>query len=92
MLVDAIANGRPVVATAFPHAVELLNNGAGIIVDHDDPAALASALREIVTQPRLAGAMAAEARRLAPDMSWPVVATAYIDLAKRLLARGTARA
>ena len=92
VLVDAIANGRPVVATAFPHAVELLNNGAGIIVDHDDPAALASALREIVTQPRLAGAMAAEARRLAPDMSWPVVANAYIDLAKRLLARGTARA
>ena len=92
VLVDAIANGRPVVATAFPHAVELLNNGAGIVVDHDDPAALASALREIVTQPRLAGAMAAEARRLAPDMSWPVVANAYIDLAKRLLARGTARA
>ena len=30
VLVDAIANGRPVVATAFPHAVELLEGGAGI--------------------------------------------------------------
>jgi polysaccharide biosynthesis protein PslF len=86
-LVDAIANGRPVVATAFPHAVELLNSGAGIVVDHDDPAALASALRQIVTQPRLAGSIAAEARRCAPEMAWPVVASAYLRLAQRVLAQ-----
>ena len=55
VLVDAIASGRPVVATAFPHAVELLGSGAGIVVDHDDPDALASALRRVLTQPRLAG-------------------------------------
>jgi len=81
VLVDAIASGRPVVAPAFPHAVELLNSGAGIVVGHDDPDALASALRRILTQPRLAGAMAAEARRLAPEMAWPVVAGAYLKLA-----------
>ena len=86
VLVDAIASGRPVVATAFPHAVELLSSGAGIVVDHDDPVALASALRQILTQPRLAGSMAAEARRLAPEMAWPVVAGAYLRLAHRLLA------
>jgi glycosyltransferase involved in cell wall biosynthesis len=84
VLVDAIASGRPVVATAFPHAVELL--GAGIIVGHNDPDALASALRRVLTEPRLAGSMAAEARRLAPAMAWPVVASAYLDLAHRLLA------
>ncbi len=32
VLVDAVAAGRPVVATAFPHAVELLASGAGIVV------------------------------------------------------------
>ena len=41
VLVDAIAAGRPVVATAFPHAVELLSSGAGLVVDHDDPDAMA---------------------------------------------------
>jgi glycosyltransferase involved in cell wall biosynthesis len=87
VLVDAIANGRPVVATAFPHAVELLSSGAGIVVGHDDPDALASALRRVLTQPRLAGEMAAEARRLAPEMAWPVVASAYLQLAGRLLAQ-----
>lgn len=86
VLADAIANGRPVVATAFPHAVELLDNGAGIVVDHDDPAALASALRQILTQPRFAGSMAAEARSRAPELAWPVVAGAYLRLAQHVLA------
>ena len=59
VLVDAIANGRPIVATAFPHAVELLGDGTGIVVPHDDPDALRSALHTVLTQPRLAGQMAA---------------------------------
>ncbi|BBY00186.1 glycosyl transferase family 1 [Mycobacterium seoulense] len=91
-LVDAVASGRPVVATAFPHAVELLASGAGIVVAHDDPDALAGALRRVLTEPRLAGAMAAEARRLAPEMAWPNVARAYLRLAHRVLAQRRARA
>jgi glycosyltransferase involved in cell wall biosynthesis len=90
VLVDAIASGRPVVATAFPHAVELLGSGAGIVVGHDDPGALASALRRVLTDPYLAGSMAAEARRLAPTMAWPVVAKAYLGLAQRLLGERSA--
>ena len=86
VLVDAFANGRPIVATAFPHAVELLSSGAGIVVEHDDPAALAAALRQIITQPRLAGSMAAEVRRRAPEVGWPTVAAAYVKVAQRLIA------
>ncbi len=86
VLVDAVANGRPIVATAFSHAAELLGSGAGVVVDHDDPVALAAALRQIITQPRLAGAMAAEVRRRAPEVAWPVVGAAYFELALRLIA------
>lgn len=86
VLVDALVRGRPVVSTAFPYAVELLSGGAGIVVDHDDPDALVAALRRVLTQPRVAGAMSAEARRLAPQMAWPVVGRAYADLARQLLA------
>jgi glycosyltransferase involved in cell wall biosynthesis len=85
VLVDAIAAGRPVVATAFPHAVELLSSGAGMVVAHDDPDALAMALHRVLTEHDLAADMAAEASRLAPSMGWPVVAGAYLDLADRLL-------
>jgi polysaccharide biosynthesis protein PslF len=85
VLVDAIASGRPVVATAFPHAVELLSSGAGIVVDHDDPDAMARALRRVLTRPELAASMAAEASRLAPRLGWSVVAGKYVALADRLL-------
>jgi glycosyltransferase involved in cell wall biosynthesis len=86
VLADAFANGRPIVATAFPHARELLGSGAGMVVEHDDPVALAAALRQIITQPRLAGSLAAEARARAPEVGWPAVAAAYLSLAQRLIA------
>ena len=85
VLVDAIAAGRPVVATAFPHAVELLSSGAGLVVDHDDPEAMARALQRVLTRPELAASMAAEASRLAPDLGWSVIAGEYVHVANRLL-------
>nr|WP_036347071.1 glycosyltransferase [Mycolicibacterium aromaticivorans] len=90
VLVDAIANGRPVVATAFPHAAELLGDGTGIVVPHGDTDALTSALLSVLTQPRMAGQMAARARLLAPTMAWPVVAKDYLVLAQRLRSRMSA--
>lgn len=86
VLVDAVAAGRPVVSTAFPHAVELLASGAGIVVPQRDPAALAAAIRAVVCDRDLARDMAAEARRLAPSLSWSAVASSYDALADRLLA------
>jgi polysaccharide biosynthesis protein PslF len=85
VLVDAIAAGRPVIATAFPHAVEMLASGAGIIVDHDDPDAMVDALTQLLTDPVRASRMAAEASRIAPSLGWPVVAAAYLQRADRLL-------
>jgi polysaccharide biosynthesis protein PslF len=85
VLVDAVASGRPVVATAFPHAIELLGTGAGIVVDHHDPDAMVSALRRVLSDPRLAGGMAAEGRRLAPTLAWPSIAMSYMALAQRLM-------
>jgi len=84
VLVDAVAAGRPVVSTAFPHATELLASGAGLVVPQGDPVALAAAIRSVLRDPDLAADMAAEARRLAPALSWGAVAAEYADLAERL--------
>jgi len=59
VLVEALAAGKPVIATAFPHAVELLGTGAGIVVPHNDPMALTAALRTVFTHPSLMAQMAA---------------------------------
>ncbi|MGC8510532.1 MAG: glycosyltransferase [Acidimicrobiales bacterium] len=90
VLVDAIAAGRPVVATAFPHAVELLSSGAGLVVDQGDVAAMAFALRRILTEPVTAAAMRAEAARIAPTLSWDAVALRYRGLIDSLVDREVA--
>ncbi len=85
VLVDAVAAGRPVISTAFPHAVELLSSGAGLVVPQRDPDALGAAMRAVVTDPSLLASMATEARRLAPDLSWSAVARRYDDLRELLV-------
>jgi glycosyltransferase involved in cell wall biosynthesis len=90
VLVDALAAGRPVVATAFPHAVELLSSGAGIVVPHRDATALGAALRRVLSEPGLGESMAGEAARLAPSFGWPTVARQYAALADSLLTHAQA--
>ena len=90
VLVDAIAAGRPVIATAFPHAEELLSTGAGIVVPQRDPVALAAALRRVLTDRRAAAAMADEAARLAPGLRWSAVAARYAALGEQVLAASEA--
>ena len=85
VLVDAIAAGRPVIATAFPHAVEMLRSGAGIVVPHGDPEAMADAIRSVVIDSDWLASMAAEAGRIAPSLSWSSVAAEYALLADELV-------
>ncbi len=92
VLVDAVAAGRPVVSTAFPHAVELLASGAGLVVPQRDPVALGQAIRSVLTDPDLAASMAAEAERLAPGLSWPAIARRYGELAELVTATRSAAA
>ena len=85
VLVDAIAAGRPVIATAFPHALELLSSGAGIVVPHGDPPALADAIRSALTDHERMADMESEARRLATSLSWSAVAQQYSEVVTELV-------
>lgn len=85
VLVEAIAAGIPVVATEFPHAVELLAGGAGIAVRHEDPSAIADALRTVLGQSAVADRMSAAAALTSHSLTWTEVAGEYRLLAGRLL-------
>jgi glycosyltransferase involved in cell wall biosynthesis len=87
VLVEAIASGKPVVATRFPHAVELLGEGSGVLVPHEDTDAISAALRSLLTDRGHAAEAAAVARRQAPRFFWENVARAY----RRLAVRATRR-
>nr|WP_232541611.1 glycosyltransferase [Nocardia bovistercoris] len=85
VLIEAVAAGKPVISTAFPHARELLSSGAGLLVDRNSPIEIAAALRRVLTEPGLATRMGAEAKRLAPDLLWTSVSRKYRELADETL-------
>jgi glycosyltransferase involved in cell wall biosynthesis len=85
VLIEAVAAGKPVVATGFPHAQELLAGGAGLVVPHRDPAAIARALRSIITSQELAASMTAAASNAAPELRWSAVSQQYRALAGELI-------
>ena len=90
VLIEALAAGKPVVATEFPHAQEVLAGGAGLLVPHRDPEAIAAALRSVITRGDVMTRMAAAASATAPQLLWPVIADQYRELTGRLITAGVA--
>ncbi len=81
VLVEAVAAGKPVVATGFPHALELLRDGAGTIVEHESPSSIAAAVRNIVARHDDSRPVAFD-----PDTAWSAVAERYRELAESMAA------
>ncbi|GAA0318761.1 glycosyltransferase [Streptomyces polychromogenes] len=82
VLAEAIAAGVPVVATAFPHATELLTAGRGTVVPHRDPTALADAVTALLSEESAPLPASCETPQ---DLSWPAVAARYHRLATDVL-------
>jgi glycosyltransferase involved in cell wall biosynthesis len=87
VLVEAIGAGKPVIASAFPHAIELLRGGAGIVVPHSNPGALSAALRRVLDDPDLAASMADKAREIGSTLYWPVIGRVYQEITYSLVAK-----
>jgi polysaccharide biosynthesis protein PslF len=87
VLIEAVGAGVPVVATEFPHAVELLADGPGLLVPHQDPAAMAAAVRRLLADPEATSRLTGLAG--GPTLRWPAVAARYQALAGKLLAART---
>ncbi|MEO7247132.1 MAG: glycosyltransferase family 4 protein [Novosphingobium sp.] len=66
----AIGLGKPVVATRYVHAQEVLADGTGILVPFRDPASLASAIGELLRDDGRRERMAQRAYRVGRSMVW----------------------
>jgi glycosyltransferase involved in cell wall biosynthesis len=84
VLVDAVAAGRPIVATRFPHAVEMLDGGAGQVVDHD-ASAIAAALRSLLEDDQAYENAARIAASRSSEIGWESGARSYADLVRSLI-------
>ena len=85
VLIEAVAASKAVISSSFPHAVELLGGGVGLLVPRQDPEALATALRRVLTEPGLHDRMVAGAAAIAHSLSWTAVGGQYRALANELL-------
>ena len=73
VLLEALAAGCPIVATAVGGVTELVGD-AGFIVPPDEPAALAAALRRILFEPGVAPLLGQKARARSAAYDWAAIA------------------
>jgi glycosyltransferase involved in cell wall biosynthesis len=71
VLAEAMAMGRPVVATRGGAVAEVVRDGRDGFVTGDDPAEVASALERLLTDEALREQMAASALERAEGFGWP---------------------
>ncbi|MFB9312599.1 glycosyltransferase family 4 protein [Nocardioides plantarum] len=85
--VEAMALGRPVVASDLPPTLGLVRDGeTGLRVAPGDPVALAAALRTLATDPDLRRRLGrAAAEHVAATHTWSAVASLYSDLYTQLI-------
>jgi phosphatidylinositol alpha-mannosyltransferase len=71
VLVESMAAGVPVVASDIPGYREVVRDGVdGLLVAPNDPGALASALRSVLSEPGVAARLSAAGRERASEFSW----------------------
>jgi glycosyltransferase involved in cell wall biosynthesis len=70
-LFEAMAAGRPVIASDLPVLREIITDGEnGLLVQPEDPQAWIQAIRRLQKSPQLAAEIAGNARKTAQSYSW----------------------
>jgi glycogen synthase len=83
---EAMASGKAVVASRVGGVPELLVHGeTGLLVDPDNPAALASAISELCGNPELRARLGDAGRRRAALFAWPALADQYETVYRRVV-------
>lgn len=83
VLVEALVAGKPIVATRFPHSLELLGDGTGELVNQCDPNDMAQSLRRIFTDIPYARKLRSATAHKTPKFLWSTVGQDYLKLVNR---------
>jgi phosphatidylinositol alpha-mannosyltransferase len=87
ILTEAMAAGAPVIASDLVAFRRVLDDGrAGVLTPVGDPASLAAALRELLTDPERRVALAAQGRRRVTAFDWSVVAGQVVRVYEQAIA------
>ena len=87
VLLEAMAAGVPIVATAVGGVPEVLDDGrAGRLVPYGDPDAFAAGIREVLGSPEKSAELVAAGRRRVQSFSWDRVIEDHLALYRELAA------
>lgn len=80
----AISCGCPIISTPIPHAVEVLKNGSGIIVDFENPKQLSKEVVRLFKDDQLRSNISANGIHQLASTAWENSAIAHATLFERL--------
>jgi glycosyltransferase involved in cell wall biosynthesis len=79
-LAYAVGTGKAVISTPYRHALELLDEGRGVLVPFRDSAAIAQQVIELLANDSNRHAMRKRAYQLGRTMTWTRVAEQYLEV------------
>jgi hypothetical protein len=80
----AISCGCPIISTPIPHAVEVLKNGAGVIVDFQDPAQLSKEINKLLRNKNLRNQISSNGLHDMAPTAWENAAIAHALMFKSI--------
>jgi len=80
VLAEALVAGGPVIATRFPHAIEMLGDGTGLLVRQQSPNSIAEAIRTVIRDPHERRRMREKSAAKAAGLLWPAVGASMTSL------------
>ena len=82
---EAMASGRPVIATKTGGTIDIVTKEAGILVPYGGVEKLAKAITDILSNEGLAKKMAAEGRGRAEKFTWENTAEKYLSIYEKVM-------
>jgi phosphatidylinositol alpha-mannosyltransferase len=87
VLLEALAAGTPVVASAIRGYDEVVRAGEGLLVPPGQPSVLAAAIARLLSTPDLRAQLARAGSRRAGEFAWPTIARRTVRVYERALTR-----
>src|SRR3989441_10078267 len=92
VLLEAMAAGLPVVASAVGGIVDVVADGkTGLLIPPGKPLALAAGLEQLISDSSLRARMAEEARRRASGYSWDLIVPRIVEVYREAIAESGGR-
>lgn len=86
-LVYSAGCGKAIISTPYLHAQEILSDGRGVLIEFDNPRALAESIRKILHDSQFRRELEKKVYAFSRPFIWPVVAREYLQLYKHISQR-----